>query len=233
MVRKHVELIMPPTHFCKLEERTPPRVLSLLAPLSKDAALRGDITTAEYLHESFYVGGDFSGTKTYLRLDPERLRQFWEEFDSVDFNTDSGRAGIGQDTFWSLTSAFDLDIGRAAFEEYRMWSRRDLPKVNALWRKWFPEDEVGEFPLSPYYPTGDWDICRADRIPDNLKADAVVVANEDEVVFQLRTEIWDSTRGFQHTDFDGSVLNALRQCRACGVEPAPDWLAVTLDCRGG
>ena len=72
-----------------------------------------------------------------------------------------------------------------------------------------------------------------DRIPDNLKADAVVVANEDEVVFQLRTEIFDSTRGFQRTNFDGSVLNALRQCRACGVEPAPDWLAVTLDCRGG
>ena len=30
--------------------------------------------------------------------------------------------------------------------------------------------------------------------------------------------------------FDGSLLNALRECRAEGFEPPPDWLVVTLDC---
>ncbi len=232
MMRNHVELIMPPTPFGELEDPKPPEVSNLLDPLSKDAALRGDITTAEYLHDRFYIGGHFSGTKTYLRLDPERLRQFWEELDSEDFNTARGRAGIGLDKFWSI-EVFDIGSDSDGFGQNRTWSIRDLPKVNALWRKWFPEDEVGEFPLNPYYPTGDWDICRVDQIPDNLKAHAVVVANEDEVVFQLKLEIWDRTRGFQSTGFDGSVHNALRQCRACGVEPAPDWLAVTLTCYGG
>ena len=55
---------------------------------------------------------------------------------------------------------------------------RDLPKVDALWRKWFPEEEAGACPLFDHYPTGDPDICRVDRIPDNLTAHAVV-GNED------------------------------------------------------
>ena len=233
MMRNHVELIMPPTPFGELEDPKPPEVISLLAPLSKDAALRGDITTAEYLHDRFYIGGRFSGTKTYLRLDPERLRQFWEELAGEAFNTDLGSDVFGRDRMWGIEYFGELDTGSDGFDQYRMWSWRDLPKVDALWRKWFPEDEVGEFPLSPYYPTGAWDICRVDRIPDSLTAYAVVVANEDKVVFQLRTEIFDPIGGYQSTDFDGSVRNALRRCRACGVEPAPDWLAVTLECCGG
>ena len=202
----HVELIMPPPPSFDIKGR----MYRLLAPLSKDAALRGDITTAEYLYDWCQIGGRYAGTKMALRLDPERLRQFREELHGEAFNTDTRSTVIGR---------------------HRFWGTDQLPKVDALWQKWFPEDEIGKYPLTGHYPTGDSDICRVDRIPDNLHARTVVVANKCEVVCQYKTKIWDSTkRKFRNTGFDGSVLNALRQCRACGVDPAPDWLAVTLDC---
>ena len=44
----------------------------------------------------------------------------------------------------------------------------------------------------------------------------MVVANADKVLCRFRTEIWDSTRlKHQYTDFDGSVVIALR-----GAAPA-------------
>ena len=154
------------------------------------------------------IGGRFAGTKHGLRCDPERRRKFYEELYSDEFTSDDEFTKLG------------------------FWGDDRLPAVNALWRKWFPEDEVGICPFIGPYPAGDQDICRVDRIPDELEARTVVVANEaDEVVFRIDTEIWDSTRGkFQRTGFDGSVPDALCRCRAAGVEPAADWLAVTLDC---
>ena len=200
----HVELIMPPSPLVQIQER----VGELLSPLSQSVAHRAG--TLEYLYDWYQIGGRFAGAKMSLRLDPERLHKFRQELYGEAFTNDTRDLLIGQKQFWGA---------------------RDLPKVDALWRKWFPEEEVDACPLFDHYPAGDQDICRVDRIPDNLTAHAVVVGNEDKVVFQLKTENWDSTRcEFQDTGFDGSVLNALRQCRACGVEPSKNWLAVTLDC---
>ena len=202
MSHHHVELIMPPTPSFDIEGR----VHQILHPLSQGRAEAGD-----YLYDWLTIGGRFAGTKVYRRCDPERLRQFQEELRGEAFNSDTtGSSWMG--TMW--------------------WSFGDIPKIDALWRKWFPEEDVGKYPLSPEYPAGDGDVCRVDRLPDNLTADAVVVANQDDkVVFRLETVIWDSTgRQFQRTDFDGTVRKALRRCRAGGVEPANDWLAVTLDC---
>ena len=203
MSHYHVELIMPPTPWFAIEDR----VLDILLPLRK-----GDdeeTWPADPLYDWYKIGGRFAGTKYGLGCDPKRLRKFYEELYSEAFATDV------------------TVIGGARF-----WSDSDLPKVNALWRKWFPEDEVGTCPFIGPYPTGEQDICRVDRIPDELAADAVVVGNEaDQVVFRLAIEIWDSARQeFQRTGFDGSVPDALRRCRAQGIEPAGDWLAVTLDC---
>ncbi len=205
-MHNHVELIMPPSPVVEIQER----VRELLYPLSQSAAEMAGTTGR--LYDWYQIGGRFAGTKMSLRLDPERLHKFRQELYGEAFTNDTRPVLLGQQRFWGTP---------------------DLPTVDALWRKWFPEEEAGACPLFDHYPTGDQDICRVDRIPDNLTAHAVVVGNEDKVVFQLHTEIWDSTRSeFQDTDFDGSVLNALRQGRACGVEPSKNWLAVTLDCHG-
>ena len=194
MSHHHVELIMPPTDLGIQEQ-----VGNILYPLSMWVPERAE--AEDYLYDWFTIGGRFAGTKLCLRLDPERLRQFWDELHGEAFNTDT-----------------DSSI----FMGERWWGTSDLPKIDALWRKWFPEDEVGAYPLSPYYPAGDWDICRVDRLPDNLTAHAVV--------FQIAVEVYDRTKGeWLRTDFDGSVRKALRRCRAGGVEPANDWLAITLD----
>ncbi len=195
----HVELIMPPTPLIEVDKR----VGRVLSPLQR---MPGKY---DWLYAWYRIGGRFAGDKLYLRLDPERLRQFRQELYSDAFTkgTDFEQIGLG------------------------LWSVDDIPKVDALWRKWFPEDEVGKYPGSPDYPAGDQDICRVDQIPDKLTAYAVVVANEDKVIFLRRADIYDSTKHeFQDTGFDGSVLTALRECRAEGFEPPPDWLVVTLDC---
>ena len=202
MSHYHVELILPPTPRFEIRER----VLEILLPLRKG----DDEATwpADPLFDWYKIGGRFAGTKHGLRCDPERRRKFYEELYSDEFTSDD-------------------DLSKLGF-----WGDDQLPAVNALWRKWFPEDEVGICPFIGPYPTRDQDICRVDRISDELKADTVVVGNEaNQVVLRLKTEIWDSIkRKFIDTGFDGSVLDALRRCRAAGVEPAGDWLAVTLDC---
>ena len=200
----HLELIMPPSPLIQIQER----VRELMFPLSQ-AVAHSEGTTA-YLYDWYQIGGRFAGAKMLGRLDPERLHKFRQELYGEAFTNDARPVVIGQTG---------------------LWRTQDLPKVDALWRKWFPEEEIDACPLFDHYPAGDQDICRVDQIPDTLTADAVLVGNEDKVVFQLITEIWDSTKQeFQDTGFDGSVLNALRQCRACGVEPSQNWLAVTLDC---
>ena len=215
MSHYHVELIMPcPIPAVEGQPVVPPtpmfvanRVFDILLPLQKIGADE-DRWPTNPLHDWHQIGGRFAGTKHGLRCDPERRRKFYEELYSDEFTSDD-------------------DLSKLGF-----WGDDQLPAVNALWRKWFPEDEVGTCPFIGPYPTGVQDICRVDRIPDGLTAHTVVVANQaDEVVFRIDTEIWDGTRGkFQRTGFDGSVPDALRRCRAAGVEPAADWLAVTLDC---
>ena len=242
-MRHHVELIvpptiMPPTPLAKIKER----VLDVMYPLSGWAR---EENLYDCLYDWLYFGGNFAGTKLYLRLDPERRRQFWDELDRESFSTDNrisqgnveDRSSFDLDRFWSENSLLwgiegIFEDHRSSTRWGRIWSETDLPKVDALWRKWFPEEEVGKFPLSSYYPEGEQDICRVDRIPEKLTAYAVVVANEDKELFQFRVELWGEPVR-RSTVFNGFVLDALRQCRACGVEPAPDWLAVTLDCRHG
>lgn len=203
MSHYHVELILPPTP--RLGWALEERILEILLPLRKG----DDEATwpADPLFDWYKIGGRFAGTKHGLRCDPERRRKFYAALYSEAFATDE-------------------------FTKLGFWGDNQLPAVNALWRTWFPEDEVGICPFIGPYPTGDQDICRVDRIPDELKADTVVVGNEaNQVVLRLKTEIWDSARRrFLDTGFDGSVLNALRQCRAQGVALAGNWLAVTLDC---
>ena len=233
IMRHHVELIvpptivpppiMPPTTLVQIKER----VLDILYPLSGWAAREGP-TTTDCLYDWLHFGGHFAGTKLYLRLDPERRRQFWDELDREAFDSDTHR--IGQDRMWGIEG--NVEDRDSSIDPGRLWSVRDIPAVDALWRKWFPEDKVGKFPLSPYYPEGKQDICRVDQIPEKLTAYAVVVANEDKELFQFRSEVFGE-HTWRSTGFNGFVLDALRQCRACGVEPAPDWLAVTLTCYGG
>lgn len=202
MSHYHVELIMPsPIPTVEGRPVVPPtpmfvanRVFEILLPLQKIGD-NEDRWPANPLHDWHQIGGRFAGTKHGLRCDPERHRKFYEELHGEAFATDVTVIG-----------------------GVRFWGDDQLPAVNALWRKWFPEDTVGTCPFIGPYPAGEQDICRVDRIPDGLTAHTVVVANEaDEVVFRIDTEIWDGTRRkFQRTGFDGSALNALRRCRAGG-----------------
>lgn len=148
------------------------------------------------------IGGRWSGEKTLARVDKDRLSEFYKEL-SKQKVTVSG-----------------LVMGRKELQP-----AAQIPKVDALWREWFPGHgdrcPVFQHAYQARLKTGglidyfDHDVCTVGELPERYTCERLLISGEraDEpgklyAVRHLAKEYWNGVE-HQDTKFDGKVKKAL------------------------
>jgi hypothetical protein len=165
------------------------------------------------------IGGRFSGIKLQASLNKKSLHSFWEELKKEKITVGSFVAGK---------------------EDIKPESQ--IPKVDALWRKHFPNKSNACPFFSHYDEKNDesvlTDIIKLKDLPKKLSASHVIIAGKNhEGVFSatnmFQKEIWNGV-SYEETKWDGKVSTALESHISKiktykEVAPKEDWLVVTVD----
>lgn len=179
----------------------------------------------------YTVGGRYSGEKLKASLDPDRLKEFWDEL-----------------------QARGTTVSGIRFGKPDLQPASQIPVVDALWREFFPgksnacvlfshaRDQYGRDGVSPD------DVCRVADIPPRYGCERLILAaslnGKLKPVRMLAKTFWNGVQ-HQNTAFDGLALAAATKWIEADREGDEglaavggksyrdylngDWLAVTVD----
>lgn len=154
------------------------------------------------------------------------------------------------DTFRKELSEKKVTISNLVWGKEELNPASQIPMVDALWCKHFPESPIKVCPMFQHYNpknhgTNGWpDVMKLSDVPAALEAGRVIVAGPDyegksmEARYMTQRGFWN---GVDHVDtkWDGKVSSALAEFRekltryapdyAETCNPKDDWLCVTVD----
>lgn len=139
----------------------------------------------------------------------------------------------------------NITVSGLQFGKQTLKPASQIPLVDELWNKTFPESPVKVCPIFDHYKGDVGDIMKLRDIPVKLTASHVIIAHPHwddkeklEVGYMLLDEIWNGTT-HQKTTWDGTIRSALqehsKQYSRSDKEfqdkyiPTGDWLCVTVD----
>jgi len=225
MSHHHCEIVIPPTDDIEASIR------SVLAPFDES---NDDDSSRHAFWDFWVIGGRWAGHKLMARYDQAKLAAF---------------------RVWLIAEEITVSSFTAGKEELQPKSQE--PKVDAMWNEMFPSAVPVHCPLFKHsndqYAKGldgtlPEDVCRLVDIPSGLDCSRVIFAGPSyldgvwagpvEAKFMLCRSQWN---GCNHMDidWDGKLSSALEKHRArmggyreeyaAAINPADDWLVVTVD----
>lgn len=212
----HLEIVMPPTDDVKAA------VEQILAPFDESPEHPDeDGPSGKEFFDYWDLGGRWSGSKLQAAFPKERLDAFWADINAAKFTVSGLIAGK---------------------EEINPSSQ--IPAVDALWCKHFPESPVKVCPMFKHYKGDIGDVMRLGDVPQALTCSRVIVAHhwkdagKLEAGYMVETEFWNGvchTRSFwggkfleAMADHAEKMMGYREEYRAKNT-PTPDWLVVTID----
>ena len=223
----HLEIIMPPTDDIQAAVDDIMKPFNEQYEASVEEIVEGEPARNAHPFWDWYVlGGRWAGTKLIAKYDSPALEAFTKELDAMHVTVSSFQAG-----------------------KQEIDPPEQIPAVDALWRKHFPDSGVDVCPMfkhsnNQYGETMEMDICKVSEIPAELKAAHVIIAGRYaadrklQAMHMYRDSIWNGVT-WQDTDWDRKVhtIIAKQAERIQHGQPAflalntitDDWLAVTVD----
>lgn len=210
----HLEIIMPPV------DDVEAALGQILAPFDEDPHLNeGD---ESYTKNSFWdwyvIGGRFSGAKIEYLLGEEKIGKFQKHLSEIGITVSKLQAG-----------------------KQRLHPESQIPAVDALWNKWFPDSHVKVCPLFDHYndqysknESKYGDVMKFSEVPMGLRSNRIILAGLDyggkkcEAKFMIEDKNWNGVTHVK-TIWDGTLEHALEMAAEKGHVPRSDWLVVTVD----
>lgn len=218
----HLEIVMPPT------EDVEASVKQILAPFDENGNEDNEDWSPRNVFWDFWViGGRWAGQKHLCEYDPKQIIAFNKALEDRKV-TCSG----------------------VTFGKQSLSPESQIPMVDALWVKFFPDSPTKVCPIFKHYNDqyrnshGIPDIMPLAHMPPNMTAGHVIIAgpNYNESGFQARYMISETIwNGVMHVKsaWDGTVqtaindhLKTLKHAREEYVAkhtPKEDWIVVTVD----
>jgi len=176
-----------------------------------------DGNTNNHAFYDFYeIGGRWSGNKLIAKLGKKNITKFRKALVAKKFT-----------------------VSGLVWGKEQLKPESQIPMVDALWNKFFPESPVKVCPLFQHYKGDYGDVMPISDIPKTLKAHMVLVASpEFTCEFRVEKHVWNGTN-IQDTSWNGNVLKALEMYRkkiqtynqdwVQKNTPKDNWLCVTVD----
>ena len=213
----HLEIVMPPT------DDVEGSVNEIMAPFDENGEDEDGNPNDHAFWDWFVIGGRWSGAKLEAKLGKDRVDAFRKALSDRKVTVSGLRCGKQ-----SLQPASQIEL------------------VDALWAEMFPDSGLSVCPLFNHSPkTVAGDVCNLSEVPDELKAERVIVAGPSfddggalRVEYMTSDSIWN---GVIHVDtaWDGCLKSAISEAtkRVANyrdeyrerVTPKGDWLVITVD----
>ena len=218
----HLEIIMPPTNDIEAA------VKQIMQPFDEGFSDEEGHSYDHAFWDWYVIGGRYSNQKLECAFDPEKKKAFDAELEKLKVTVSRFRAGKPE-----LSPA------------------RQIPIVDALWNKYFPDSPAKVCPffmhLNDQYKnnTGFPDVMQLKDTPSSLTANQVIIANlcwGDEpklrAAYMTQESFWNGV-SWVKAAWNGNVLaaideymenpNHLESEELTKRTPQADWLAVTVD----
>ena len=208
----HLEIVIPPT------EDIEKAISEIMTPFDENGE------DSDHAFWDFYsIGGRWAGNKTKSKLDPEKLKSFYDWMKSENVMVKGFTCG-------------KEELANKETEE----------KVDAKWREIFPEAGnkclLFKHSNNQYDEFLDGDICPISEVPDNFECERIIFASKHDNKYQadcmIQTEYWNGV-SLNKTVWDGHFDNAIKIMNEeysyykdeyrKEKTPKSDWLVVTVD----
>lgn len=220
----HLEIIMPPTN--DVEQA----VKEILAQFDESGTDEDGEPNRYTFWDWWVIGGRWAGEKVKAQLDQDKLKEFYDELNKLNITVSGLQAG-----------------------KQELKPASQIPAVDALWLKFFPDSKVKACPLFNHYndqyqKVSDLpdDVMKYSDIPEGLTASHVIVAKDHwdkdvgglEAAWMMNDSVYNGVN-FTDTKWDGTFkgamemyIDSLKNYRDEYKEkytPNDDWIVVTVD----